>query len=335
MRERRPSEQTPDQRPHFIRTIDRTGMVGIMPDDTWKVGWNQPDGRIVWHTHQDILGVFRQNERVIQRFLDKPIIDESQQEEARTDPSLGVSLPDLMNIVMIRGEIRFAQDLSSRINRLRSLLFDHRIPVTVIIVELNGIRREIGPHVKNPLKVGALTHLAFAQTAQTVEEVQQYSAEAYEALLLRAYEGTSIVTSLLRRGGEIIKWVDQQELLIRNLKNAVGAALVEILRAKERSEPVRRQSIELWKDRFGGITDILRPSFEIRGHPYAGLLQRRELLPLKEVRSVIDSGDVARVERIFSAAYPVLDNAVKDWEDREKSGRYGRYRATPQSGPRR
>lgn len=314
-----------EQRPAFIETIDRTGRVGILEDGTWSVGWQHSEGHVVWHRHENVWRVFRQNERVIQRFLGIPLSLEEEQ-EAKTDPNFGTSLPNLRETLLILGETQKAQQLTREITTIMSLSVNRRTPSQQVTEELNQLRSRLSPKARNEFKVQARQKLTEASKAESVADMHISSTEAFDALLLRAREGMSIVSSLLRRGAVILDWVDNQERTIEVLQNAVGAALREIKIAQSRGTVVGPQAVEAWQSRFGGQTDVLQRVFAIRGNPYAQIVRRPEITRLNSLRETIGQMNIALIERRLEDAYPILDQVLKDRNDREASGAYERYR---------
>jgi len=320
----RPPESQPrslEEQPQFVGLIDRSGKVGISEDDTWRVGWKVRD-RTVWHKHQDIWRVFRQNERVIQRFLGIPLNAE-EVEESKNDPDFNASLPKL---IFILGEIQKAQELSGDITTTMSLSINRRTPAEMVTRELTRLRDKFSPNVRNELKLLARQKLLEASSSSNIAEMQLSSIEAFDAMVLRARDSMSIVSSLLVRGAYILNWVDEQENTIQVLRNAVSAPLIEIRRAQESDKSVSDTSVELWKSRFGGQTDVLGRAFKIRGNPYAQLVNRREIKRLGNLQNAIEQHDINLIQRTLEGAYPVLNQALKDREDREASGLFDRYR---------
>jgi len=317
------------ERPSFVESIDRGRRVGVLEDDTWMVGWQQPGGKILWHHHSDVWRVFRQNTRVISKFLGIPI-DVGEVEEATSDPSIGISLPQLQEALIIPGEAQKAQELARSITSLMTLAINERTPASIFADKINSLRERLSPIVRNPHKVQTRQRLIEAETAERVADAQTATMDALASILSRAHESVSISGTLFRRAGEILEWVDKQERQIERLKNAVGAALLEIRVAKAKGIPVGPNSTEAWKDRFGGQTDILASTFRIRGNPYAAVVRRSEIIRLGSLREIIDAGNISLVEQRLSEAYPILYQVVRDREDREASGLYERYRSKGQ-----
>lgn len=324
----RPLELQPrpqDEQPRFVELIDRSGRVGITEDDTWRVGW-RVQNKIVWHKHQDVWRVFRQNERVIQRFLGIPLTTDEIQ-ESKEDPDFKASLPNLKDTLFILGETQKAQELSRDITTIMSLSVNRRTPAQKVTQELNRLKDKLGPNVRNELKLLARSKLSEASSSTNIADMQLSSIDAFDAMLLRSREGMSIVSSLLLRGAYILNWVDKQENTIEVLKNAVSSPLIEIRRAQEHGTPVLNTSVELWQSRFGGQTDVLDRTFKIRGNPYAQIVNRVEIQRLGNLKSAIEQRDFNVIQRRLENAYPILDQAVKDKKDREASGLFDRYRA--------
>lgn len=317
-------------KPNFIKIVDKTGRVGILEDDTWMVGWGKPDGQTVWHHHSDVWRVLRQNERVIQKFLGIPInIEEGQ--EAQKDPSLGASLPDLSSALLIFGEIQKAQQLTTDIITLMTLSINQRTPVTQLSDELKRLSSKLSNKVVNEFKVMAKGKLIEAGNVGTVARAQLLALEATEALMHRTREGASIVNSLLQRASGVLAWVDEQELQIRRLRNAVGAVLIEIKTAQDRGGTIAPQTRKIWKSHFFGSVNELEPTLSIRGNPYSEIVNRPEIKRLRLLKEAIENDDIEKVDGRFSQAYPILDRVLKDREDREASGKYERYRVPSQS----
>jgi len=314
-----------EQRPTFIETIDRTGRVGILEDGTWSVGWRQSGGEIVWHKHQDVWRVFRQNERVIQRFLGIPL-ETQEEQEVKTDPNLDISLPNLRETLVIFGEMQKAQQLTQEITNIMTLSVNRRTSSEEVATGLNQLRNRLSPNVRNEFKMLARQKLTEASEAQRIAEIHISTTEAFDALLLRAREGMSIVSSLFRRGTLVLDWVDKQEKTIEVLRNAVGAALREIKIAQTRGTVVGPQAVEAWQSRFGGQTDVLNPVFAIRGNPYSQLVKRAQITRLNGLSELIESRDIGLIERRLENAYPILEQVLTDRKDREASGAFDRYR---------
>lgn len=315
--------RTQEQGPGFIKTIDRTGRVGILADDTWAVGWEQPGRKLVWHRHGDVWRVLRQNERVTQGFLGVPIVGEGQ--EARSDPTLGVSLPELQSVLLISGEIQKGQQLAQDVATLMSLSINQRTPASEITARLDHLRKGLGP-VKNAFKVLGKGKLTEAIEAQTILQKHLATTKAFEAFTNRAGEGMSIVGSLMGRASTILEWVDEQEREFRRLKDKVGAMLIEI-----KNGPVSNQTQELWQFGLFGSNSTLARVLAIRGNPYAELTKRQELTDLTKLRGTMETlplspDGIKVVEKRCGAAYLVLHNATMGWQDREASGAYERYR---------
>jgi len=322
-----PQESQPrpqDVQPQFVEVIDRYGKVGISEDDTWRVGWKVRD-RTVWHKHQDIWRVFRQNERVIQRFLGIPLNAEEVQ-ESKNDPDINASLPNLNDTLFILGEAQKAQELSRDITTIMSLSVNRRTTAQKVTGELSRLRGKISPNVRNELKVLARQKLSEASSSTNIADIQLTSLEAFDAMLLRTREGMNIVSSLLVRGAYILNWVDNQENTIEVLRNAVLSALLEIRRAQESGRSVSNASVESWQNRFGGQTDVLGRTFKIRGNPYAQLVNRPEIRRLGNLQNAMEQHDINLIQRRLESAYPVLDQVLKDRKDREASGLFDRYR---------
>ena len=323
----RPQELQPrplDDQPQFVEVIDRSGRVGISEDDTWRVGWKVRN-RTVWHKHQDVWKLFRQNERVIQRFLGIPLNAEEEQ-ESKNDPSFDTSLPNLNSTLFILGETQKAQELSRSIASVMSLSVNHRTPAHIIKEQLNRLRDKFGPNIRNELKLMARQKLSDASNSTNIADMQILSLEAFDATILRAREGMNIVSSLLVRGAYIVNWVDVQENTIEVLRNAVGAALREIIIAGESGRSVSDATFESWQSRFGGPTDILKRSFAIRGNPYAETVNRSQIKRLGNLQNAIEQRNIGLIQRILEGAYPTLDQVLKDRKDREASGLFDRYR---------
>ena len=310
--------------PQFVEVIDRYGRVGISEDDTWCVGWRVKD-RIVWHKHQDIWRVFRQNERVIQRFLGIPLNAEEVQ-ESKSDPDINASLPNLKDTLFILGETQKAQELSRDITTIMSLSVNRRTPAQKVTEQLSRLRDKISPNIRNELKVLARQKLFEASSSTNIADMQISSMEAFDAMLLRARDGMRIVSSLLVRGAYILNWIDKQENTIEVLRNAVLSALIEIRRAQENRISVSSTSIESWRSRFGGQTDVLDRTFKIRGNPYAQIVNRSEIKRLGTLQNAMEQHNINLIQRRLEGAYPILDQALKDRKDREASGLFDRYR---------
>lgn len=316
-----------ETRPQFkiIATVDKTGRVGIIEDDSWVVGWQQPNGELVWHKHADIWRVFRQNLRVIQSFLGVPI-DEREAEESKSDPNLGVSLPRLKDQLIIFGETQKAQELAKRIDTIVSLAVGQRTPMSEILPQIERLRDQLSPKVRNEFKVRARQKLAEAAQTKNIAQFQTRALEAFAALLERAHEGASIVGSLIARASSILEWVDTQELQIETLKHAVGAALVEIKIAEGERRPVSQNSLEIWKFRFLGSANVVDKVLAIKGSPYAAIVRRSEIVNLRNIEESLEGADIALLQRRFEAAYPIIQKVKMDRGDREASGFYNRYR---------
>lgn len=314
--------QTSERGPEFVRVI--TPRVGILPDDTWAVGWQQPEGRIVWHHFPDVWRVFRQNERVMKQFLGIPLTEEEIR-EARSDPALGSSLPRIESALIILGETPQAQDLARQVATLMSFSVNQRTSAEELSSELRRLRSKLSPWVRNRFKSSARQKLTEAAQAPTLAELQLASAEASEALLRRASEGMSIVASLFQRAGKILEYVDEQEQQTEWLRMAVGAVLREINQA-QKSGNVSDSTREVWQTHFYGGRGVLEPTLAIRGNPYAQIVKRPEVTQLQGLKGAMEQGDLAAVEKRFSAAYVVLHQVSRDRKDREASGVCQRYR---------
>lgn len=321
-RESQPRPQ--EDQPQFVKVIDRSGRVGILGDDTWRVGW-RVQNKIVWHRHHDIWRVFRQNERVIQRFLGIPLNEEDLR-ESKDDPDFNASLPNLKDTLFILGENQKAQEIATDITTIMSLSVNRRTPAQTVKQELNSLKDKFGPNVRNELKLLARQRLSEASNSTNVADIQLSSLEAFDAAILRARQGMDIVSSLLLRGAYILNWVDEQENTIEVLKNAVLSPLREIRRAQETGKSVSNTTIELWQSRFGGQTDVLDRAFRIHGNPYAQIVNRPEIQRLGSLQSAIQKHDIKLIQSGLERAYPILDQAVKDKKDREASGLFDRYR---------
>lgn len=317
-------------KPNFIKIVDKTGRVGILENDAWMVGWRKPDGQTVWHHHSGVWQVLGQNERVIQQFLGIPINVEEKQ-EAQKDPSLGASLPNLSEALLIFGEIQKAQRLTTDITTLMALSINQRTPVAQLSDELKRLSGKLSNKVVNEFKVMAKGKLIKAGDVETVAKAQLLALEAAEALMYRTREGASIVNSLLQRASGVLAWVDEQELQIRRLRNAVGTVLIDIKTAQGHGGIITPQIRERWKSRFFGSANELEPTLSIRGNPYSEIVNRPEIRGLCLLKETIETDDIEKVDGRFSRAYPVLDRVLKDREDREASGKYERYRVPSQS----
>lgn len=307
----------------IIRTVDRAGKVGIMDNDTWVVGWQQPNGEIVWHKHSDVWRVFRQNVRVIERFLGTPL-DEKDVNEAAKDPNLGISLPQVRDELVILGEVQKAQELALKIQRV---VTQSRVnPMAQILPEIRAVGQQLSPRVTNQFKVLARQKLDEATSARNIPKAQVNALEAFSAMLDRAHEGASIISSLIQRASTILEWVDEHERKIDRLKTAVGAALVEIRIAQSQGREVSQNTVESWLSRFSGSTNILDAIFAMRGNPYALEAKRREIVNLRNVPELIDGNDITTVKKRFEEAYPTLQRIMQQRHEREASGSYNRYR---------
>lgn len=313
-----------NEQPKFVHVLDRSRRVGISGDDTWRVGW-RVQNKIVWHRHQDIWRVFRQNERVIQRFLGIPLNAE-EVVESKEDSEFSASLPNLQDTLFILGETQKAEGLSRDITTIMSLSVNRRTPAQMLTEELTRLRDKFGPNVRNEHKLLAKQKLSEASSATNVADIQLSSLEAFDAAISRARQGMDIVSSLLLRGADILNWVDAQENTIEVLKNAVSSPLIEIRRAQEHGTPVLNTSVELWQSRFGGQTDVLDRAFKIHGNPYAQIVNRVEIQRLGNLKSAIEQRDFNLIQRRLENAYPILNQAVQDKKDREASGLFDRYR---------
>lgn len=308
------------ERPKFIAILDKTGRVGMLENNTFMVGWEQPNGRLAWHPHQDIWRLFRQNERVIQQLLGIPIKESS---ETGSDPKFSMSLPQLqdhLKRVMVPGEISKAQQLAQRVGNLITIVAYEQIPSEEVSKELLLISRELGK-VRNELKVVAKGKTQQAAAAETSADFIEPSSEAYDAFTELANQGISIVRSLYVRADTILGWTNQQERQIELLGTAIGAALVEIARGST-SDQVR----SLWSERLFEPYNLLEQTLRIRGNPYAEIVNRPGVTHLRGLKETIKQGDLAIVQRRFNDAYVELDKVAQDKKAREAAGIYKRYK---------
>lgn len=321
------AEQKPGkgpEEPNIVLTIDKKGRVGILADNTWVVGWEQPNRRIVWHHHGDIFRVLRQNERVIGEFLGAPIRQEEQQEEVH-DPRLGLTLADLRDVLIIPGEVGWAQGIVVTISKIMTLSVDPRTPGKDIVSLLLDLQNRIGP-VRNKYKVLGKDKLTEAAGANSSLARHLTTAEAFQTFIDRERECMSIVSSLIERGSVILGWVDTQEDQIRRLKNAVGAALREIDISKKTGQAIGEDLRRLWIARFFGSNNELDPTFSIIGNPYAAVVNKKEVQRLGSLRDAMETGSLGIVEKRFGEAYIEFDQVSKDREARQKSGVYDKYK---------
>lgn len=320
--EQRPGKN--HEEPNIVQAIDKKGRVGILPDNTWAVGWEQPNRRIVWHHHRDIFRVLRQNDRVIGKFLGVPIRQEEQQ-EGIYNPSLGFTLTDLRDVLKIPGEVDWAQGIVVSISNIMALSVDPRTPGKDIVSFLLNLRERIGP-VKNEYKVIGKGKLTEAAGANSSLARHLTTAEAFQTFIDREGECMRIVSSLIERGGVILAWVDSQEEQIRRLKNAVGAVLKEIDTSKKDGKAISEDSRRLRIFRFFGLDNVLDATFKIIGNPYAAVVNKNEVRRLGLLRDAMETGDLKTVEKRFREAYIELDQVLKDRETRERSGVYDKYK---------
>lgn len=311
--------------PKFIAILDKTGRVGMLENNTFMVGWEQPNGRLAWHPHQDIWRLFRQNERVIQRHLGIPIEESS---EPGSDPKIGMSLPQLqdhLERVMVPGAISQAQRLAQRVGNLITVVAYEQIPSDEVSKELRGISRELG-QVRNELKVVAKGKTQQAAAAETSADFIEPSSEAHDAFAELAKQGMSIVRSLYVRADTILEWTDQQERQIELLRTAIGAALKEIERGST-SDQVR----SLWSERLFEPYNLLEQTLKIRGNPYAEIVNRPGVTHLRGLKEAIKQGDLTFVQRGFNNAYVELAKVGQDKKAREATGIYIRYKKSDKS----
>lgn len=321
------AEQRPgraQEEPKIVQTIDKKGRVGILPDNTWVVGWEQPNRRIAWHHHKDIFRVLRQNDRVILRFLGVPLKQEEQQEGVH-DPSLGFTLTDLRDVLQIPGEVGWAQGIVTSISTIMTLSVDPRTSGQDIVSLLRDLRKRIGP-VKNKYKVLGADELTEAAGANSSFQRHLITGKAFQTFIDREGECMKIVGSLIERGGVVLDWVDRQEEQIRRLKNAVGAVLSEIDTSKKGVRVISEAQRHLWTSRFFGSNNELDATFKIVGNPYAAVVNKNETRGLRRLQGAMETGDLETVEKGFRKAYIELDQVSKDREAREKSGVYDKYK---------
>jgi len=224
------------------------------------------------------------------------------------------------------GETQKAQELAKDITTIMSLSVNQRTAAEKVTEGLSRLRDKFSPNVTNQLKVLARQKLLEASSSTNIADIQLTSLEAFDAMLLRTREGMSIVSSLLVRGAYILNWVDEKENTIEVLRNAVSSPLIEIRRAHESGRSVSNASVKSWQNRFGGQTDVLGRTFKIRGNPYAQLVNRPEIKRLGNLQNAIEQRNINLIQRRLEDAYLVLNQVLKDREDREASGLFDRYR---------
>lgn len=321
------AEQRPgrgQEEPKIVRTIDKKGRVGILPENTWVVGWEQPNRRIAWHHHKDIFRVLRQNDRVILRFLGVPLKQEEQQEGVH-DPSLGFTLTELRGVLQIPGEVGWAQGIVTSISTIMTLSVDPRTPGQDIVSLLRDLRKRIGP-VKNKYKVLGADELTEAAGANSSFQRHLTTGKAFQTFIDREEECMKIVGSLIERGGVVLDWVDRQEEQISRLKNAVGAVLREIDTSRKSGKAISEDVRRLWIFEFFGSDNKLDATLKIIGNPYAAVVNKDEVRRLRLLQGTMEAGNLETVEKRFREAYIELDQVLKDREVREKSGVYDKYK---------
>ncbi len=300
----------------FIRTFGPRDRVGILPDDTWVVLFEQPNHRLVPHRHQDVFSVLTQNKRVIQRFLGVPVKESA---ESGHDPELRVSLPQLRELI-IWGETQKAQNLAGEIVDLMSLSINLNTPHEELKMRLQRLKRTLGPGVRNEFKVKALGKLQEAEQAPTIAGLHVSSAGAYESLLLRAMEGMSITASLMDRAANLLGWVNEQENELGRLKNSLGAALREM---DHGTVP-----LDIWQQwHFGlfgrGEDGMLERISRIRGNPYHEIVNKPEIRRLARLNETMQNplteDSLALVQRRFQDAYPILFNVEEQRQKRHQN----------------
>ncbi len=60
------------------------------------------------------------------------------------------------------------------------------------------------------------------------------------------------------------------------------------------------------------------------------IVKRPQIKRLNSLREIIESRDIGSIEKTLENAYPILDQVLKDRNDREASGAYDRYRSKQQ-----
>lgn len=308
----------------FIRTFGPKNKVGILEDDTWAVLWEQPNHQLVPHHHQDVYSVFEQIHAVIQKFLGVPV------EESFPSPSLPVSLPTFRELIIL-GETQKAQGMASEIVNIMSLSVNMHTPAEELARRLLGLRRQLGPQVRNEFKVVARGKLEEAARSETLAGLHLASSEAYEASLMRAREGMSITISLMDRTTILLDWVNEQEDELRRLKNAVGASLREI-----NNGPIPLWLRMNWHSILfaGGDDSLIERMSRIRGNPFRQIVERDEIKRLKGLQETMGAESLNEdgmnlIRKRFEAAYRVLLNVARQREQREQSGKFDRYIRKP------
>lgn len=302
--------------------IDR---VIVFSDGVLSVAWGKK-GDLSAHHHDDIWSVMRQNRRVINRFFGIPVA-ESEQEEAASDPEPEITLPQVRDRLLIKGEVHKAQGLATHISEVITMSIDPEVTAERMQRELSRLRGQLSPNVRNTFQVETRENLDAAATSETTGEATIFALEAMKDQLLRAQEGTSIVRSLYARAGTILDWVDKKEAAIRILKNGLHQALEEM-----NADRIERVQIDAWRLL---LLNRLEPVLAISANPYATLVRRREVQKLRDVRGAIDTGEIEFVQKTFEPAYVLLQQSMLDRDVRERGREWQRFRLPPKQRGRR
>lgn len=307
-----------EKRPPIVETIGGSGMVGILGDGTWVVGWGnyKADGTrsgTSWHHHEDAFGVLRQHKRVIHRFLGVPSIKPEEDKQV-TDPNPGLSIAYVAPEEVVPGENELIEVLAQRIQNAAALAASNRMSQERAFAILSDLKIRLRA-VKNPYKVRAREQVESVLNAGEEITVGQFN-DVSLPLLERVAEGTRIVEALIKRGGEVLDWTRLQE---DNLSPITFTLSTEIKHAR-RGE-IRANE---WQQDFSSDTDVFELSRGILGHPYQNVGQKEiEKLKAQRDRALSDPLNALTLLReVYGPFYDIREKRL----NRNASGEFNIFK---------
>lgn len=300
----------------FLRVVDNFGKVGYLPDGTWEVGWRVSGKKgLVWHKHESVLGVLEQIDRVIQRYSGVRV-DPPQEGE----PGAETSLPAIREGFVIHGEVPQVDAIAQRVFRLATLLDPQNTPNPMAVAaEIHALRNKIGSHVKNEHKVRARNGLSQALDTDNLATLRFSAMEAVKPLFERTEECLSIMLALYKRASLILKWVEEQDKNMRNLKRMTsGIIFVNSSRNAQNSLVLLETLIPDARE--------LQKLVAFEANPFRETGQKSEVQRVAELRALLDTKNFDELLQVALRAYPHIENYVKENDPSSIPDYFKRYR---------
>lgn len=264
------------------------------------------DYHVLWdksHSYfQDIHGVLRQHERVIEKYQ-----------------GILISVGD--RVLEIEGEIpqvaRFASRLSMISAGFRSDSFQTPQTRRKLLGELGALKDEIG-QVRNELKKQGKDKIVIALSTTKPKVAGEKTQEAAGDFLARASDAADKLEGVLKRKEKVEQKRAEWEGKIGNSLGVLAAYLLKLEEGKSLTHGFSRSIIQQINE---SPKNILADLQSITGQPYKRRMEHSAIRNLSQIPEAVRRGDLLRTKKILEEAISKLNAVVEEKAVRERAAK--------------